>query len=107
MAQGMSDSEAISQAMVAPSRLTADVRLEFRRAVLEQLELAVQAESKQVELDLGTVVEIDASGLGVLILLQKRARERGITVRLHQVPNLVEQLLDSTRLGVLFEIVRD
>jgi anti-anti-sigma factor len=51
-------------------------------------------------------VEIDASGLGVLILLQKRARERGLRTRLLNVPGMVERLLDATRLEPLFEVVR-
>ena len=50
--------------------------------------------------------EIDASGLGVLILLQKRARERGLRTRLLNVPGTVERLLDATRLEPLFEVVR-
>jgi hypothetical protein len=43
---------------------------------------------------------------GVLILLQKRAREVGMRTRLVQVPGIVEQLFEDTRLAPLFEIVR-
>lgn len=93
--------------MLAPSRLTAEQRLDFRRAVLEALELATRSGARSVDIDLSATVEVDASGLGVLILLQKRARERGLAVRLLRVPNQLDQLLDATRLGSLFEIVRD
>jgi anti-anti-sigma factor len=93
--------------MLAPSKLTAEQRLDFRRAVLEALEAATRAGARSVDIDLGATTEVDASGLGVLILLQKRARERGLAVRLLKVPNKVHELLDSTRLGSLFEIVRD
>ena len=93
--------------MLAPNKLTAESRLDFRRAVLEALEAAIRAGAKSVEIDLGATTEVDASGLGVLILLQKRARERGLAVRLLKVPSKVDELLDSTRLGALFEIVRD
>lgn len=106
MDQEMSEPTAKLKPMVAPSRLTAENRLEFRRGVLEVLEQAVRDGGGIVELDLRASTEIDASGLGVLILLQKRARERGIVVRLHNVPGTVEQLLDATRLGPLFDIVR-
>lgn len=106
MGHELSDSEAKTMPTVAPSRLTSENRLDFRRAVLEALESTVRDGSGIVEIDLGATLEIDASGLGVLILLQKRARERGIVVRLHSVPNAVEQLLDATRLGSLFDIVR-
>ena len=102
----LSDNEAKALPTVAPSRLTSENRLEFRRAVLEALESTVRDGSGVVEIDLRATVEIDASGLGVLILLHKRARERAVVVRLHSVPNAVEQLLDATRLGSLFDIVR-
>lgn len=104
--QEMSDPAAKLRPMLAPTRLTAEHRLEFRRGVLEALEQAVRNGGGVVEIDLRATNEIDASGLGVLILLQKRARERGIVVRLHSVPNIVEQLLDATRLSPLFDIVR-
>jgi len=106
MDQEMSEPASEQRLMVAPSRLTAEYRLDFRRAVLEALEQSVRDGGGLVELDLRGTIEIDASGLGVLILLQKRARERGIVVRLHNVPGTVEQLLDATRLGPLFDIVR-
>lgn len=104
--QEMSDPASKLRPMLAPTRLTAEYRLEFRRGVLEALEQAVRNGGGVVEIDLRATIEIDASGLGVLILLQKRARERSIVVRLHSVPNIVEQLLDATRLGPLFDIVR-
>lgn len=93
--------------MLAPSRLTAEQRLDFRRAVLEALEQSVRSGAKSVDIDLGATLEVDASGLGVLILLQKRARERGLAVRLLKVPSAVLDLLESTRLAPLFEIARD
>jgi len=93
--------------MLAPSRLTAEQRLDFRRAVLEALEQSVRTGAKSVDVDLSATVEVDASGLGVLILLQKRARERGLAVRLLHVPRAVTELLESTRLADLFELARD
>lgn len=92
--------------IIAPPRLTTEHRLDFRRVVLEGLESASSRGAQAVEVDLGPAVEIDASGLGVLILLQKRARERGLRTRLLNVPGTVERLLDATRLEPLFEVVR-
>ena len=90
--------------LVATARLTSDHRLEFRRAVLETLEQAVRAGAGVVEVDLSATVEIDASGLGVLVLLQKRARERGLRTRLLGTPPAVREMLRGTRLDVLFEL---
>ena len=93
--------------LICAAHLTADHRLDFRRDALNALEAASAAGESAVTLDLSAVVEIDASGLGVLILLQKRARERGMRTRLIGVPSLVEQLFEATRMGPLFDIVRN
>lgn len=92
--------------LVAPSRLTADHRLEFRRTVLEALERASRAGADAVEIDLSVTTDIDASGLGVLVLLQKRARERAMETRLLNTPRAVRQMLHITRLDALFEFDR-
>lgn len=92
------------QAFFAPARLTADSRFEFRRAVLEMLEQAVKQGLNSVDVDLGGTVEMDASGLGVLVLLQKRARERGVSVRLAHAPRHIHDTLRLTRLDSLFEV---
>lgn len=96
--------EVAVQPLVAPSRLTSDNRLEFRRAALEQLELGVRAGSGVIEVDLGATAELDASGLGVLVLLQKRARERGLRTRLLNASRAIHEMLQLTRLDALFEI---
>ena len=89
--------------LFAPARLNADNRLEFRRLVLEQLESAVQHKSETIDVDLGGTVNMDTSGLGVLVLLQKRARERGLRTRLVHSPRAVYETLRLTRLDSLFE----
>jgi anti-anti-sigma factor len=98
--------EVLVHPLVAPARLTSDHRLEFRRAVLEALEESVRARMSAVEIDLSMVTEMDASGLGVLVLLQKRAREKGLRTRLLYVPTPVSEMLHVTRLDTLFEISR-
>ena len=61
----------------APERLVSEHRLEFRRDALERLSKAAAEGAKRITIDLRDTREVDASGLGVLVLLQKRARENG------------------------------
>lgn len=98
--------EAPVEPLVAPARLTAEHRLEFRRTALEALEQATRGGLIAVEVDMSLTSEIDASGLGVLVLLQKRARERGMNARLLNTPRAVRQMLHITRLDALFEFQR-
>jgi len=88
----------------APNQLIATTRLEFRRAALDHLERIVQAQGARVFVELGGTTEIDANGLGVLVLLQKRSRERMIAVRLLHPSAAVRQMLELTKLDYLFEL---
>ena len=88
----------------APSRLVADTRLDFRRAALEHLERTIHKGATRVMVDLAHTIEIDASGLGVLVFLQKRARERMIATRLLHAPGSVKQMLELIKLDYLFEL---
>jgi anti-anti-sigma factor len=99
--------EAPVQPLSAPLRLTSHHRLDFRRAVLEALETAATAGAHTVDVDLSRTIEMDASGLGVLVLLQKRARERGLRTRLVSTPHAVREMLLMTRLDALFEFVTE
>jgi anti-anti-sigma regulatory factor len=45
---------------------------------------------------------VDASGLGILVLVQKRARELGVATRLMRTQPHVRTLLHLTKLDVLF-----
>ncbi|HET8772091.1 MAG TPA: STAS domain-containing protein [Gemmatimonadaceae bacterium] len=95
--------EAPVEPLIAPVRLISDNRLEFRRAALESLERAAEAGVPAVEVDMSACVELDASGLGVLVLLQKRARERDLNTRLLHVTRPVRLMIAITRLESLFE----
>lgn len=95
--------EALMDPIAAPVRLTTDNRQAFRVSALDGLERAVRDGVRTVDVDLAATLEMDASGLGVLVLLQKRARERGLGTRLLHVPRPVRQMLDVTRLAGLFE----
>jgi anti-anti-sigma factor len=88
----------------APERIIAGTRTEFRTAVLAHIE-QVEAGTTAITIDLRNTVELDASGLGILVLIQKRAKERGLSTRLRQTPERVRNLLKLTMLDFLFELV--
>jgi anti-anti-sigma regulatory factor len=88
--------------LVAPERLIASTRSEFRGAALAHLE-RLGAEDRSLIIDLAQTVELDASGLGILVLIQKRAKERGLSTCLRRAPERVRNLLQLTLLDFLFE----
>ncbi|HUF25624.1 MAG TPA: STAS domain-containing protein [Gemmatimonadaceae bacterium] len=90
--------------LVAPARITAATREPFRKSSLEFLVQAHQRGASAVTLDLGATEDVDASGLGLLVHLQKRSQEIGIPLRLVRVPKDVRHVLVLTRLEHLFDI---
>ena len=90
--------------VAAPAHLIAPSRLLFRRLGLEAVERAAASSASAVVIDMAAVESIDSSGLGVLVLLYKRATERGLRVALRAVPAHVRELLDLTRLSPLFDL---
>ena len=89
---------------VAPERVVAATRGEFRAAILAHLE-QLSPDARLVTIDLSRTVELDASGLGILVFLEKRAKERGLATRLRHTPERVRNLLKLTMLEFLFEFV--
>jgi len=87
----------------APERLVTEHRLDFRRDALERLSRAALDGARRITIDLRETREVDASGLGVLVLLQKRARENFLATCLTNTPPSVRQLLRLTQLENLFE----
>jgi anti-anti-sigma factor len=90
--------------LAAPERLVTETRLEFRRIALDHVERAVKESAPRIYVNLSATREIDASGLGVLVLLQKRARERMIATRLIKPGPEVRAILALTKLDYLFEM---
>ena len=68
------------------------------RAVYSQLD------ADAVVLDLTHVISIDASGLGTLLKLREWTVEKGVQLKLLNVPERVGQLLSITCLNSVFEI---
>lgn len=89
----------------APTRLVAETRVDFRCAALDSLERAGEVGSPLLAIDMGETRDVDASGLGILVLVQKRARERGLSTRLLNTQHNVRSLLALTKLEGLFEFV--
>lgn len=86
----------------APVRLVAETRVDFRSAVLEKLSQAGESRGSLL-IDMTETRDIDASGLGILVLVQKRARERGIPICLRNPQQQIRSLLAMTKLEGLFQ----
>jgi len=70
----------------------------LREAMLER------AETGAVILDFAQVELIDAGGLRVLLEVRQWTETKGIEFRLMNVNNLVQQVLEITRLDTVFEM---
>jgi len=62
------------------------------------------ADASTLVLDLTQVTGIDAGGLGVLLGLRQWTRSNEIQLKLMNVPNTVQQVLEATKLDRVFEI---
>jgi len=89
--------------LLAPERLIADTRGAFRNAALAHLE-QVGPDALALVIDMSRTLDVDASGLGILVLVQKRAKEKGLSTRLDHAPERVRNLLKLTMLDFLFEL---
>ena len=90
--------------LIAPDRLISETRGAFRAAALQQLDrLATGNDAGVMIIDLSQTVDIDASGLGMLVFIQKRAKEHGLSTALRHTPERVRNLLKLTLLEFLFE----
>jgi anti-anti-sigma regulatory factor len=90
--------------LVAPERLTASTRADFRSAAMAHLDQLPTGGTVMV-IDMARTVEIDAAGLGILVFAQKRAKERGLATVLRRTPERVRNLLKLTMLDFLFELI--
>jgi ABC-type transporter Mla MlaB component len=92
-------------ALVAPVRLVSETRDAFRRDALDFVEQSAREQWDSVDVELRQTLEVDASGLGILVLIQRRARAHGLPVRLLHVRGDVHRLLALTKLDHLFAFV--
>ena len=94
-----------SESLQAPIQLVSETRAAFRASALAYVERMGSEKATAATVDLSQTLEVDASGLGILVLLQKRSKELGMVLRLAQVPSKVRYLLVLTKLDHLFEMV--
>lgn len=85
----------------APSELGLPTREAFRRAANELLDEMPEGAGELV-IDLGPTRQVDSSGLGALIMIQRHAAERRLDVVLRGVGPELEYLLVLTKLDELF-----
>jgi anti-anti-sigma regulatory factor len=88
--------------LMAPDRLISSTTSGFRGVALDHLE-RLGAQTSVLVIDLSQTLDIDASGLGMLVFIQKRAKERGLSTNLRHAPERVRNLLKLTMLEFLFE----
>ena len=88
--------------LMAPDRLISSTTSAFRGVALDHLE-RLSAGTGLFVIDLSQTVDIDASGLGLLVFIQKRAKDRGLSTNLRHAPERVRNLLKLTMLEFLFE----
>ena len=89
--------------LAAPEELGLDSRTAFRRAATELLEQLAEGNGRLV-IDLAGTRQIDSAGLGALMLIQRKAAERRLTVCLRGANEELRFLLVLTKLDDLFEL---
>jgi anti-anti-sigma regulatory factor len=95
----------IDPPLAVPLRLTADTRLAFRQQAIEHVSKLLRGDATVLELDMRMTADIDASGLGILVLLQKRAREAGMSTRIRSARPSIRESIEGARLHHLFDFV--
>jgi anti-anti-sigma factor len=98
----MSTHEAARE-LAAPAALGLDTRVEFRKAAIDLLDTLPESVGRLV-IDLTPTRTIDSAGLGVLMLIQRRAMERRQRVTLRNPNDEIRFLLTLTKLDDLFDL---
>ncbi|MFQ5703418.1 MAG: STAS domain-containing protein [Gemmatimonadales bacterium] len=95
-----------SRVVVAPEELGLDSRMEFRRAAFEAIEVIEAGALKRgvLVIDFSSTRSVDSSGLGALIVVQRKAAESRIAIKLRGLSQELRFLLALTKLEDLFEI---
>jgi anti-anti-sigma factor len=89
--------------LFAPERLGLDTRVEFRKAAVQVLDTLPDG-TGQLIIDLARTRQVDSAGLGVLMLIQRRAAERRQTIVLRNPNDEMRFLLVITKLVDLFRL---
>jgi len=89
--------------LAAPEELGLESRTGFRRAAGELLDQLPEGAGRLV-IDLSATRAVDSAGLGALMLVQRKAAERRLTVCLRGANEELRFLLVLTKLDDLFEL---
>lgn len=99
----MSTTHDVARELKAPEELGLETRREFREAANALLALLPEGRG-QLVLDLSGTRRVDSAGLGALMLIQRRAAERRLSVALRGASDEVRFLLVLTKLDDLFQL---
>jgi anti-anti-sigma factor len=89
--------------LAAPEELSLESRTGFRRAAGALLDLLPEGAGRLV-IDMSATRAVDSAGLGALMLIQRKAAERRLSVCLRGVNEELRFLLVLTKLDDLFEL---
>jgi len=99
----MQTTQAVTLEVKGPEHLGLETRSGFREAAMGLLDQLPEAGGRLV-VDLGRTRSVDSAGLGVLMLVQRRAAERNHVVVLRRPNDELRFLLVLTKLDDLFEV---
>ena len=93
---------ASARSIAAPSELGLDTRVSFREAAMAELDGL--SDGGTLNVDLSGTERVDSAGLSALMLIQRRAADRGQRVVLQHPSDEFRYLLTLTQLTDLFEL---
>jgi len=88
----------------AKAALTGKIYAHDAGLVRDELIDGIERGAAEVRIDLSDVAYIDSTGLGVLVTIHKRTKERNGHLVLTGVKGMVEQLIRRTRLDTVLTI---
>jgi anti-anti-sigma factor len=99
----MMTSQPTDRILTAPEALGLDSRVSFRRSASALLDELPEGSGRLV-IDLSATQHVDSAGLGALMLIQRKAADRRMTVCLRAANEELRFLLVLTKLDDLFEL---
>src|SRR6266481_2875329 len=99
----MRSPQEVERGLAAPENLGLESRIEIRQRAVQLLEEMPEGSGRLV-IDLTGTRQIDSAGLGALMLIQRKAAERRLTVCLRGANEELRFLLVLTKLDDLFEL---
>ncbi|MBA3658346.1 MAG: STAS domain-containing protein [Gemmatimonadales bacterium] len=95
--------DGMERGLVAPETLGLETRVEIRKTAFRLLEELPEGTGRLI-IDLTGTARVDSAGLGALVLIQRRAADRGQSVTLLNPNDELRYLLVLTKLDELFGV---